>query len=107
MLQAVLQLTFITASASIRKLERTQGNDVIMQLKYLEKISKLSHHQELIKSEQKLIKQKQGRQCKESKNLRTGCLWFSVDRPVTQLYLRKRRSKLAESKGTGKHYNKH
>lgn len=37
MLQAVLQLAFITASASIRKLERTQGNDVIMQLKYLEK----------------------------------------------------------------------
>lgn len=37
MLQAVLQLAFITASASIGKLERTQGNDVIMQLKYLEK----------------------------------------------------------------------
>ena len=87
MLQADIQLTFITVSASIRKLERTQGNDVIMQLKSLEKISKPSHQQELIKSEQKLIKQKQGKQCKESKKSKN---WFSVginkiDRPVTHL----------------------
>lgn len=38
--------------------------------------------------------------------------WFSmginkIDRPVTQLDKGKRRSKSTESKGTGKHYNKH